>query len=212
MNKPLIAAGLAVLIIVAGGGIYIATKDKDNANNVTTQSTSQNTQTTAKTSTSIKGLLAQNKNLKCTFNATEPDGSKSSGTAYIAGQRMRGNFRVQPAGEAEQKGNLLRDDSYQYIWSDDSKTGLKIANSSTESTSSEQQSEQNNQTIDQDKNYDFECSEWTVDESQFTVPTDVTFTDYSAQIKQSQEAQQNMSGACAQITNPTARAACESAL
>lgn len=206
MNIKMIIIGLVVLVAV-GGGAFVVTSNKNDDKASTAESSGQST----KTPKSINELLSQNKNIKCTFNTTDENGNKSSGTSYIAGQRMRGSFSIQTTGQAEQKTNVLRDDSSQYVWNEGSKTGFKTSNSSV-AASSESQDTQSQQSVDQDKEYDFDCSDWSVDESMFKAPNDVEFTDFSAQVQQSQEAQQNISGACAQITDATARAACENAL
>jgi hypothetical protein len=81
----------------------------------------------------------------------------------------------------------------------------------TEST--EESQTETSETIDPDQNYKFKCVSWTVDNSMFEVPSDVTFTDLGAQIQEAQEqVQEAVESACAQIADPTARAACEASL
>ncbi len=206
MGIKTIIIGVVALAVV-GSGVFVVVNSKNKNEVPAAQSSNLDT----KNLTSINGLLAQNKNLRCTYSHTDENGNKSSGTAYIAGNRMSGNFKYQVAGTAEQNSNVLRDSEYQYVWADGSNTGFKTKISElTADTQDSSTSEQ--QGVDQDADYDFDCSDWSVDESLFSQPAGVEFTDYSAQLQQSQELQQNISEACAQIADPAARTACENAL
>lgn len=204
MNMKIVIIVLVALLAVGVGGYYL-TKDDNDSNNAVLNTGS----------TSINALLGQNNNSTCTYSHTDESGNTSSGTVYLSGGRMRGNFTFQAAGQQTQYSNVLRDNEYQFVWQDGSDTGFKSKIETLTSAGSDD-SNTTQQAVDQDKEYDFDCSDWRVDESMFNAPANVEFTDYSAQIQQSQEAQQNVndikSEACAQISDATARMACENAL
>jgi hypothetical protein len=204
--KAIIISVVALLAI--GMGVVFAVVNQNNSQD-------QSGSTNNSERTSIANLLAQNKNLVCTYNYTGNDGNKSSGTAYIAGERMRGSFAIDNAQQAEQKSELLRDDQYQYIWDGQTNTGLKM-DTSTIGADTDYNETSAQPSIDQNQEYDFDCSDWRVDESLFQVPDNVTFTDYTAQIEQLQQLQQGAGQdyqvTCSTISDPAARAACEKAL
>lgn len=204
--KTIIIAVIAVVAI--GGGVYYVV-NKNNDEKSGDQNSSQNSERT-----SLNGLLGQNKNVKCEFSQTDEQGSKSSGTVYVAGERMRGNFTVQVNGQAEQKSNILQDKEYNYIWAENETNGIKTKIVDVEAATDQQASNGQTQSIDQDTEYDYNCVDWSVDESQFQVPGGIQFTDFSAQLEQAGQAQQNPAGAaqaaCAQISDASIRAACES--
>ncbi len=154
--------------------------------------------------------MAQNKNVTCTFSSTDDSGNKTSGTVYVAGDRMRGDFSYQVSGSAEQKSNILRNSEYQYFWQEGSDTGFKTkVDDSKESADDSKKADSQNQSVDQNTKYGFDCSDWAVDESKFSIPGNVKFTDYSAQVEQTKNKLSD--DACDGITNEAAHKACENA-
>lgn len=209
MNTKAIIIGIAVLAVVGGGAIYAVNKNKD-SDQSDKQSISENT--------SINGLLAQDKNLKCTYSYSDDEGNKSSGTTYIADQRMRGNFSVQTPGQDAKYSNTLRDGKYQYVWDESSNKGFKTmvdkAQYDDSDGSKDDSSISQHQAVDQDREYDFDCDKWNVDESVFEVPANVKFTDLTAKVQQtkqmSQDAKDKLEAACKNLSGQ-ARDACEKA-
>lgn len=209
--KAIIIAVVALAVV--GGGAYYVMSNNDKQQSTGSQSTSEQGENELN---SIKGLLAQNKNVTCTFSSTDDSGNQTAGTVYVAGERMRGNFTFKVSDEAEQKSNVLRDSEYQYFWQEGADTGFKSKITEFEAEEGQEDANTQDQTVDQDAEYDFECSDWSVDESMFDTPDGVEFTDYSAQIEQSKQLQQNSTDqqkkACASLTNESARQACENAV
>jgi len=85
--KAIIIAVVALAVV--GGGAYYVMNKEDNKQQSSSSGSSEQSQNELN---SINGLLAQNKNVTCTFNSTDGSGNQTSGTVYIAGERMRGNF------------------------------------------------------------------------------------------------------------------------
>lgn len=212
MSIKAIIIAIVAIAVVGGGAYYVTSNNKDGQKSESSQTSGQGNSKLD----SINGLLAQGKNITCTFNSTDDAGNQTSGTAYIAGERMRGNFSYKASGEAEQKSNVLRDSEYQYFWQEGADTGFKSKITDPEATENQETENNQNKTVDQDAEYDFDCSDWSVDESMFNAPGDVKFTDYSAQIEQSKELQKKASdqqkNACASISSESARKACENAI
>lgn len=207
MGIKVVVISLIAAVVLGGGAYYVINKNKDEKSN--NQTNSQNSERT-----SLNSLLGQNKNVKCEFSQTDEQGSKSSGTVYVAGERMRGNFTVQVNGQAEQKSNILQDKEYNYIWAENAANGIKTKVVDVEAAADQQASNGQTQSVDQDTEYDYKCVDWSVDEAQFQVPGGIQFTDFSAQLEQAGQAQQDAAGAaqaaCAQISDASIRAACES--
>ncbi|HEX5798221.1 MAG TPA: hypothetical protein VFX79_02595 [Candidatus Saccharimonadales bacterium] len=210
MGIKAIIIAVVALAVVGGGAYYVTSKEDNKQQSAGSESSAQGEPN------SIKGLLAQNKNVTCTFNSTDDSGNQTSGTVYIASERMRGDFTFKASGEAEQQSNVLRDSEYQYFWQEGADTGFKSKITEAEDVEGQDSENTQEQSVDQDAEYDFDCSDWSVDESMFDAPDGVEFIDYSAQIEQSKQLQQNATDqqkkACASITNESARQACENAV
>lgn len=211
MGIKIIVIAIAALVAVGGGAYYVVNKNNEDQKSSSSEVSGQD----SSGANTINGLLGQNKNVTCTFSSTDSSGNQTSGTVYVAGERMRGDFTYQASGEAEQKSNVLRDSEYQYFWQEGSSTGFKSKIAEPEASEGKDNENTQGQTVDQDAEYDFKCSDWSVDESKFNPPGEIEFTDYSAQVEQSKQLQQNASEqqqkACAQISNQAAREACENA-
>lgn len=183
-----------------------------------TSKTSSETSSSQKTESSesltrgsIANLLTSGKNVNCTMNY--PDG-KGSGTIYVSGKKMRGDFTVNVETIGEVKSSMIQDGEYAYMWSDADKKGTKFKVSGIPAPSPTADS--NNQSVDLNQEVDLKCSSWGVDPSKFTVPSDVEFTDMSAMMEKVQDQsgaiQNNQSNLCDSITDPQDKAACVSAL
>lgn len=137
--------------------------------------------------TSMRELLANGQNQKCTFSMSETDEddntTDTSGTLYVSGKRMFEEVEIlNSANETKNVSmRMMSDGDKIYTW-DASKKTSGMMFKMTEPTETED-NETQNQNVDLDKKIDMKCSSWTVDESKFTVPTDVKFTDLSELMK-----------------------------
>lgn len=160
---------------------------------------------------SIASLLSAGKNVNCSMKY--PDG-KGSGTVYVSGKKMRGDFTVMMDATKEYKSSMIQDGEYAYMWSDADKKGTKFKVSGIPTPSPATTAKTD--TVDINQEVDLNCSTWGVDPSMFVVPTDVQFTDMSAAMEQMQKQTGTMKdvqkGACDAIADPQAKAACQSAL
>ena len=133
---------------------------------------------------SLKDLIASGTAQKCIWNVDE-NGQKMSGTMLISGKKFKQNITI--TGE---KGDLnttvISDGVDFYSWSDNSKgVGIKmnLAEAQKNAPTPGQKSES---AVSWDKQYNYDCSPTTVADADFALPTDVTFTDLSATLKQLQ--------------------------
>jgi hypothetical protein len=94
---------------------------------------------------------------------------------YIAGGKVRGDFGTSING-VESKSHMIVDSNTSYLWTDGSKTGIKMAfdpNAKPVATPGATGS------FDASANMNYKCSAWVTDTSKFTLPTDVTFSSFA---------------------------------
>lgn len=207
---------IAAVLLAAGGGTYFVL-NKNDSKSSGTQKPAVAVHVGEKTEinkASIEDLITKNDNLKCTFSYTDETGGKTAGTIYTANKKVRSDMTFQAEGEEPEQYGMIRDSEYLYSWTDATKEGFKTKLSSMNVSDEGRDPQTEAQPgIDQDQQYDLDCSDWQVDSSVFEVPGNVKFRDFSKEIEQSrqmlQNSQQQMQNACSQISDPDAHAACE---
>jgi len=175
-----IILGVVVVVAIAGGvGAYAVLNKDETSNNQNGVSINSGTNKATSEQASIEDLLTRNASLKCTFNVNDA-GSVITGTAYFAGgKNMYGEFTNTSNGKSI-IAYVIRNGDTQYVWTKDSNMGFKTDVSASNKESQQQMSQQ----FDPDKKYQFECVNWEKDDSRFTPPASVTFTDIAEQIRQ----------------------------
>jgi cell wall-associated NlpC family hydrolase len=181
-KKALIIAAIVFLLLLLLGGVAILVLLNARSANNTTTNTTTNTETNTTNNTtnpntndsnnagiaaeaSINDFLASGENKKCTY----VDGT-DSGTMYFAYGNMRADFV-----SAEGNGSMIITESKQYIWDDAEKAGVMFNVDTTDDTTSTE----DYGGMDVNQNFQFNCSNWSVDASMFMPPSDVTMTDFS---------------------------------
>lgn len=137
---------------------------------------------------SVRDLLTAGKNQKCTVSLSETNekGAKTDtqGTIYISGKKMAEEIAVTSTDKSMPSVNMrmISDGAYMYTWDVESKAkGMKIK--MTEPIGTADNTKPANSGVNLDEKVNMKCSVWLVDDSKFTVPTDVTFTDLSEMMK-----------------------------
>lgn len=177
--KWIIAGVVAVLVVAGGAGAYVMLSGDDQANNDTASSVTSETEGATAEQVSIEELLTRNASLKCSYSVKD-DESTNTGTAYFSGgKNMYGEF-TNTTKDTSNTAYVIRNGDTQYVWQKDSKTGYKADVSAYTKEKQQQLSQQ----FDPGKKYQFSCINWNKDDSRFTPPTSVTFTDISAQTQQ----------------------------
>lgn len=218
MSKQLgIILGLILLLIAAAFAYTQLTKSSSNKPATQQTNTGQEETQASQTKGSIQSLLGVGKNVTCTI--TYPD-NQGTGTIYVANDKMRGDFQTAGADGATIDSHMIRDGEFAYIWSDtvakagDKKQGTKINISEAEKMVKANSGQ--TQAADLNKEVDMDCSTWTVSNTSFALPTDVTFTDLTETLKQIQTPSGTMDDSkqspCDQIPDAEAKASCIKAL
>ena len=197
MNKKIVVLVIVVLLILIGGGALVM-KNKSVYTQVTPTPTAATPTkaTAAEAKGTIKSLLTSAVPQSCTFT-TEKQAS-TSGTVYISGGKMRGNFTTTSQGQS-MNGHIIIDSGYSYIWTDLLTRGMKVA--VTEGSASAGTS---NQSMDVNQPVSYTCKPWTPDATMFTLPTNITFTTVTV------PGAAKTTGAGTTGTAPTACTACAS--
>ena len=195
--------GVAVVILLLLGiGGYAMMGKKPSVTSTTTPTTEEAspTPTPAKQSGSLRQLLSGGVAQKCTYSS-----GGTEGTVYVGGGKMRGDMQT-TSDDKTIASHVIVDGKTSYIWMDGQTSGYKMswAEITPAPTGAATQSGFN---PDQDVNYD--CGAWVADSSQFTLPTEITFTEFGKMTLPTGSASQ--CDACNQLTG-TAKTQCQTAL
>lgn len=180
-KKLIIIAGVVVVLAGAGVAGWVALKGNDKTISDNSTQTDQPAQTQPQSEVmpkTINGFLAAGKNQKCTFSSSAGE-AQTSGTMYFAGERMRGEYKSVSDGQTT-NGQMIITDGLQYFWEPSSKRGVKLTISQQDAEESAGNTSSGSQGgLETDAEYDFNCDDWTVDQSRFTPPSDIEFMDIS---------------------------------
>lgn len=213
MNKK-IAIGIGVVVVIALVAMFAMnsknkTEVKDQTSSTKTETTVAQSQTTQ---TNLKELLGISNPQTCTFTIGEGLGTS---TAYIAEGKMRSDSSVK-AGETTVSSHMILDGKTTYTWIDGQKTGYKMDFSAMQGNPTKGDVSNTGQAnIDPNKNFDFACSPWSVDQNKFSLPSDVEFTDTTKMMQDLTKSPANPAGTntkdlCASLQEP-AKSQCEAA-
>jgi len=187
---PVIAISLLIL-----GGCGAAVNPSTNSGPTTAPATAEAKTTTL--GTTLKDLLAGGKEEKCTWTADE-NGRSSSGTLYISGKKFKQNITiVDPKTQATSQMYSLSDGETMYTWgSAMGGRGVKTSFTDLQSMISGTPTGTSTQSggPDLSKQYNYQCEPWTASDTDFTPPSNVTFTDMSAQLQQMKDLQKKFGG------------------
>jgi len=178
------AIGIVIAIIIIALLAWYFTKNSSKNNTVSqTKSASDNTAAMQPTSgsqpTSLKDLMMSSSSQKCDVSFTNGN-TQSQGTIYVGNGKFRGDFSATVNGTTTMS-HMISDQQTSYMWVEGMATGYKMAAVANSTTTAPSQA--NSQAVDPNANYDYHCSNWPVDNSQFTPPTNINFTDMSAMMQ-----------------------------
>lgn len=139
---------------------------------------------------SLFDFLSMAGSQKCTFS-DKSDGS--SGAVYVSSGKMRGDFQ-RPENGKTNASHMINDGKYMYYWSDGEKSGYKMSldfvkqqaaqiTTTPDNNISSSNEQTPSQAVNMKQQADYSCGGWSEDASMFTVPTDITFTDYSTMMQ-----------------------------
>lgn len=127
---------------------------------------------------SFEDLLGMGRNLTCDFSYVAEDTNGAvAGTVRVSGERMRGDFEMEQAGETYYS-HMIQDGEMIYTWSESPMGDFAIAMSVEEgeaaSTADAGETEYS-RPVDMSNDVDYDCRAWNVDASVFTPPSDIEF-------------------------------------
>ena len=163
----------------------------------------------------VMDLLKRGGSLACQISSDD-NGNVTDGTMYISDGNLRGDFSFTQADGVSYEGSMINDGEFSYVWGDnlpfgeDGPSGVKTKVSVQDQASGEK-NDDDNQIIDMDDSFTFNCQPWSVDNSKFTPPSDVEFVDLSADIQNLIDTTQDLCGQCEAVP-AEGRAACLQAL
>lgn len=151
MTKNHLIGGIVVVAVVAGGIWYTMNSDV----------------TSTQSSESIASLAAKSGSWRCDVAHTGEN--HATGIVFISGGKVQGDFNTDvPLGETQ--AHMISDNEYVYIWRSGMSTGFKSKLTVGSSGSAD----------DQDfyyQTYTYRCSPWSPDNTKFTLPSNITFTE-----------------------------------
>ncbi|MFC1649498.1 hypothetical protein ACFL2C_02155 [Patescibacteria group bacterium] len=218
-----IVIGLAVVVIAVG--IFFVTQNKNESSNETsTESMSSDdgsngdvTMESESVSGTFSDLLALGQNYECTYEITDEQGNQSSGKVYVAdsGDKMYGEFSLSMEEIGSYDSYIIRDGTYNYIWSSQQPQGIKMTIDEEDESFVSDDNEDVDYGVDYNQNYSFDCDPWSVDDGIFVPPNDVDFVDFSSMME---EITEGLEGAgidcsiCNEVPEGDARTQCLTSL
>jgi len=196
MKKRLMFLGavLGATVIFSGCGQKVADKAADAEDQAIEQKADAPDQDNDSQSeeTSLKDLMAQGKNMECTWTTKDEKGNDVSGTLDISGQKFKMTMMMSnPDKTGTSNSYTLSDGTWTYVWSDMMKgAGMKIKTLDAEKAGKDIQASnpggaQGNipasggPQANWQKDYEYDCDPWEATDSVFAIPSDIDFTDAS---------------------------------
>lgn len=170
------------ILVLGGAAFFIFSGDKKDTiqdssseevmNEDSSESNSEETSKDFNEKTTLAKLMEKGGNHQCTFAHATQVGN-STGTVYISGKKIRGDFvsKVSIEGLANMSDiqtYMISDGESIYTWSSMTTDGYKapVAKDTPKESPS---------TVPIEQELDYKCLAWKVDESKFSLPTNITF-------------------------------------
>lgn len=169
---------IAVIIVIVGAAAFALTRQSSSPSENTNQQESAKSDKGNDVTGTFSDLLKLGQNYTCTYETTDESGSKSSGTIYMksSGDKLYGEFKLDQEG-TEVKSNVIFDGEYSYVWTSDQTVGYKVKVNPEEGSIFGAEESDVETGVNDQENFDFKCAPWLVDDSKFSPPTNIKFTD-----------------------------------
>jgi hypothetical protein len=168
---------IAAVVVIGGAAAFFMMNQSAGAPVPQAPAGEQGTQSSGESSEgmfsgSLADLVGRGGNWQCTFNV-ENEVSKSSGTVYVSGMMLRGDFEsVVPQLNQTIDSHMIQKDGSVYVWTSLAPQGFKSAATigTPDGTTAFR-----DQGVDINQTYNYNCTPWAVDASQFELPEGITF-------------------------------------
>jgi len=182
MNTNSIVGIIAGVAIIGGAGYYLvrgSTSVAPEAAVTETQekedrATAPTGEVSPKFTGSFADLAARGGSWKCTIDSSTAQ-VVSSGTVYVLGSNVRGDFTTAVQGFGNVESHMIADGAYIYTWSPMMPQGAKTKMSSVPQSGITQTS---GQSVSSNQSYSYDCQPSSPDTTLFTLPANVTFKSY----------------------------------
>jgi len=219
MNKKILIGVVVVLLI--GGGLFMMNKGDDAMGRLDAMMEKSDDESSGLGTISggLKELFAKGKSMQCDFEHTAETGV-TSGTVYISGNDMRGDFELVQQDGKTVTSNMIRKGDTSYVWSSEFDQGFKtvIPEVTNEADNNYDQTAMQSDPFAEleNQNVTYDCKPWIVNATMFTPPSDIEFVDYSAQMQKMQRDEDSVKSlqcsACDQAPDATSKEQCRKAL
>lgn len=192
---PLIIGVIIAILLAGAGGYYYVTQRAATSEGRTIAEKTGTTEQGISGMMSLKDIMALGKSQKCTFEYSDPETGKTTGTSYISGENVRTDFTITDEENNTTEGGMILVDSTIYTWTNTESKGVKMAISqSMEATINEEirDTEWSNEYMSPDEKLDYNCTAWNEDPSVFAPPANIEFMDLSEQMKVFEDLQKSM--------------------
>lgn len=181
MNTKIII-GVAVLIAVAIGFWLVLGKEAAEApssassGNETAMSAGEAKDGGVFSGTgSFLELMGMGRNITCDFSyVAEDTNGAAAGTIQVSGERMRGDFEMEQAGETYYS-HMIQDGDMIYTWSESPMGDFAIVMPIEEGEDVEADTQEYSRPVSMNNDVDYNCRAWDVDASVFVPPSDIEF-------------------------------------
>lgn len=212
MNKKIAIGVGAIIVIALLVGFFMRSKNTAEVKDEMMKSSLEKAVTQPQgMQNTLKGLLGMGQSQTCTYSVGEGLGT---GTVYISGGKMSMETMV-GTGSSSITSHMVMDGKTSYSWMDGQKTGYKMDFEAMQANTVKGDVNNSGQAnIDVDKQFSFQCSNWTPDSSKFALPAGVEFTDMAKMMQDMQKMQpsgqtqtmptqgQSMEAICAGLQEP----------
>lgn len=184
MTKTTIFSIIGVVALVAAAGIVIAVRNNPNKTPsdvpvdqtvvTTTDESSEPMQTNGK-KMAFSQFVKQGGSYECTVKQYIDAGmvQATEGKVFINGEKLRGDFTTSVQG-MNVKSSLIVRDGFAYAWTSMTSTGYKLP-VSIDDSGNVKAGTSGSYAWNAEQIGDYDCKPWTANESQFTIPTSITF-------------------------------------
>lgn len=174
-NKQVVVGLVAAAVIILGAGfVYLFDKAKPATQPNSTVAT-QITPAKSSVAGTVADIFKTSKDEKCTFDSKTSD-SETKGTIYATQNKDYGTFALTSSGKTTTN-YVIRNANSFYIWGGSLPTGIKMT-MSVDDLAKNISSSQYSGSFNANQKVDYNCTNWTVDESLFTPPANIKFTNF----------------------------------